>query len=64
MQREAMLFCVRDVPDAIRLANVTRFGLGASVWTADSAERNRFISEIESGMGIREFTNVKTVWVK
>jgi succinate-semialdehyde dehydrogenase/glutarate-semialdehyde dehydrogenase len=46
----AALFRVRDAADAIRLANATRFGLGASVWTNDCAERERFIDEIEAGM--------------
>jgi succinate-semialdehyde dehydrogenase / glutarate-semialdehyde dehydrogenase len=46
----AMLFRVPDADTAIRLANDTTFGLGASVWTDDAAERDRFIDEIESGM--------------
>ena len=46
----AVLFRVRDIGEAIRIANDTEFGLGASVWTADDAERRRFIAEIESGM--------------
>jgi succinate-semialdehyde dehydrogenase/glutarate-semialdehyde dehydrogenase len=46
----ALLFRVPDVDAAIRQANDTRFGLGASVWTDDAAERERFIDEIESGM--------------
>jgi succinate-semialdehyde dehydrogenase/glutarate-semialdehyde dehydrogenase len=46
----AALFRVRDAGDAIRLANATPFGLGASVWTSDPVERERFIDEIESGM--------------
>ena len=46
----ASLFRVADAEAAIRLANDTSFGLGASVWTNDEAERARFIDEIESGL--------------
>jgi succinate-semialdehyde dehydrogenase / glutarate-semialdehyde dehydrogenase len=89
----ASLFRVKDVDEAIRVANDSRFGLGASAWTNDDRERERFINELESGMvfinkmvasdpripfggvkssghgrelaanGIREFMNIKTVWV-
>ncbi len=90
----ASIFRVKNADEAIRIANDTRFGLGASAWTNDKAEQERFINELEAGMvfinqmvssdprvpfggvkrsgygrelstyGIREFTNIKTVWVK
>jgi succinate-semialdehyde dehydrogenase / glutarate-semialdehyde dehydrogenase len=46
----ASVFRVRDEDEAIRIANDVRFGLGASVWTNDEKERERFINELESGM--------------
>ncbi len=90
----ANMFPAKNIDDAIRIANDSRFGLGASVWTNDDAERERFINDIESGMvfvnkmvasdprlpfggikwsgygrelgvhGIREFTDIKTVWIQ
>ena len=89
----ASLFRVKSLDEAIAVANETRFGLGASAWTGDEAERDRLIAGIEAGAvfingmvksdprlpfggikksgfgrelsehGIREFVNVKTVWV-
>jgi succinate-semialdehyde dehydrogenase/glutarate-semialdehyde dehydrogenase len=90
----ASIFRVKNAEEAIRIANDSRFGLGASAWTNDKNEQDRFINELEAGMvfinqmvvsdprvpfggvkrsgfgrelstqGIREFTNIKTVWVK
>ena len=46
----ATLFRVRDVDEALALANDTAFGLGASVWTNDPAEQARFVQELQAGM--------------
>ncbi len=46
----ASVFRAKDLADAIRIANGTTFGLGASAWTRDDAERNQFIAELESGL--------------
>jgi succinate-semialdehyde dehydrogenase/glutarate-semialdehyde dehydrogenase len=90
----ACLFRVKSIEEAVAVANDVRFGLGASAWTNDPAEREFFINELEAGMvfinqmvvsdprvpfggvkasghgrelgpyGIREFTNIKTVWIR
>lgn len=46
----ASIFRAKDIDDAIRVANDSKFGLGASAWTNDSAEQERFINELEAGM--------------
>jgi succinate-semialdehyde dehydrogenase / glutarate-semialdehyde dehydrogenase len=45
----AMVFRVKDVEEAIRVANDIPFGLASSVWTNDLAERQRFMDDIEAG---------------
>jgi succinate-semialdehyde dehydrogenase/glutarate-semialdehyde dehydrogenase len=46
----ASIFRVRDGDEAIVQANDSTFGLGASVWTSDPAEADRFANQIESGL--------------
>jgi succinate-semialdehyde dehydrogenase/glutarate-semialdehyde dehydrogenase len=90
----ASIFRVKNVDEAIHIANDVRFGLGASAWTNDPGETERFVNELEAGMvfvnkmvasdprvpfggvkysghgrelsaiGIREFMNIKTVWIQ
>ncbi|MCP8688456.1 NAD-dependent succinate-semialdehyde dehydrogenase [Marinobacterium sedimentorum] len=38
-----------DAEDAIRLANATRFGLGASIWTADNERGEAIARRLEAG---------------
>ncbi|HEX3587232.1 MAG TPA: NAD-dependent succinate-semialdehyde dehydrogenase [Candidatus Angelobacter sp.] len=46
----ASLYRAADMAEAIAIANNSIFGLGASAWTNDAAERELFINEIESGL--------------
>ncbi|HEX7337958.1 MAG TPA: NAD-dependent succinate-semialdehyde dehydrogenase [Gemmatimonadales bacterium] len=46
----ALLFRARDIDQAIAMANDSPFGLGASAWTGDEREQDRFIRDLEAGM--------------
>jgi succinate-semialdehyde dehydrogenase/glutarate-semialdehyde dehydrogenase len=89
----AAVIRAKDEADAVRLANDSAFGLGASLWTQDRARAERVVAEIEAGAvfvnglvksdprlpfggikrsgygrelseyGIREFVNIKSVWI-
>ncbi len=45
----AMLHRVKDLDEAIAVANDVPFGLGSSVWTNDPEERRRFVDDLEAG---------------
>lgn len=90
----AVLIKAKDENDALRIANDSPFGLGASVWTKDMTKAKKFVTQIYSGAvfvngmvksdprlpfggtkisgygrelshyGIKEFVNIKTVWIK
>ena len=89
----AIILPAEDDDDAVRIANDTEYGLGASVWSKDRQRALELAKRIESGAlfinavvdsdprlpfggikrsgygrelgaaGIREFTNMRTVWV-
>jgi succinate-semialdehyde dehydrogenase/glutarate-semialdehyde dehydrogenase len=89
----AAVIRAKDEGDAIRLANDSSFGLGASLWTQDRPRAERLAARIEAGAvfvngivksdprlpfggikrsgygrelseyGIREFVNIKSVWM-
>jgi succinate-semialdehyde dehydrogenase / glutarate-semialdehyde dehydrogenase len=89
----AAVIHAKDGADAVRLANESSFGLGASIWSRDLAGAERLAAQVEAGavfvngmvksdprlpfggvkrsgygrelseFGIREFVNVKSVWV-
>lgn len=46
----ASIFRVKNAAEAIRIANDSRFGLGASAWTNDADESELFINDLDAGM--------------
>jgi len=90
----ALFFRASDLDAAIRIANDSSFGLGASAWTNDPQARDRLVAELDAGMvfingmvasdprlpfggvkqsgygrelsgyGLREFLNIKAVWIQ
>ncbi len=46
----AVILRAKGIADAIRQANETDFGLGASAWTHEESEQRQFIEEIDAGM--------------
>jgi succinate-semialdehyde dehydrogenase/glutarate-semialdehyde dehydrogenase len=46
----AAVIRARDAGDALRIANDTPFGLGASVWTGDTTKGETFASRVEAGL--------------
>jgi succinate-semialdehyde dehydrogenase/glutarate-semialdehyde dehydrogenase len=90
----AAVIRVRNESEALRIANDSDFGLGGSIWTADTLRGEQFALHLESGcayvngmvksdprlpfggikisgygrelshLGMREFMNAKTVWIR
>jgi succinate-semialdehyde dehydrogenase/glutarate-semialdehyde dehydrogenase len=90
----AAVTLAHDAEHAVELANLSRYGLGASIWTADAGRGRELAGRLEAGavfvnemvksdprvpfggvkssgygrelaaFGLREFVNVKTVWVR
>ena len=90
----AIFIRAKDESEAIKIANDSDFGLGASLWTKNTEKAKTLAAQIETGSvfinglvksdprlpfggikmsgygrelshyGIKEFVNIKTVWVK
>ncbi len=89
----AVIFPYKNLEEAVDIANDTRYGLGASVWTKDMRLAEKYAKKLQAGSvfinqivksdprlpfggikksgfgrelsshGIKEFTNVKTIWI-
>jgi succinate-semialdehyde dehydrogenase/glutarate-semialdehyde dehydrogenase len=90
----AAVIRVKDAAEAVRIANASSYGLGASIWTENPGAAEPIINALECGMvfvnefvksdprlpfggvknsgygrelssiGIREWVNTKTVWIR
>ncbi|QJW88429.1 NAD-dependent succinate-semialdehyde dehydrogenase [Spirosoma taeanense] len=90
----AVLIEAKNESDAVRLANLSDFGLGSAIWTEDIAKADRLARQLQVGsvfvnglmrsdarvpfggikqsgfgrelseIGLKEFVNVKTVWIE
>lgn len=90
----ASIIEVKDTEEALRVANDSRFGLGASLWTSDMNLAEQLAARLQAGAvfinsmvksdprlpfggtkksgygrelshyGIKEFVNIKTVWMR
>jgi len=90
----SVIIPVKDAEEAVKIANDSMFGLGASIWTKDFKKSEEIANKIEAGAvfvngmtksdprlpfggikksgygrelshhGIREFMNIKSVWIK
>ncbi len=90
----AIMIRAENEEDALRIANDTRFGLGSTIWSKDSARAEKLAARIQAGctfingmvksdprlpfggvkasgygrelskLGMHEFVNAKTVWIR
>ncbi|MDW9247266.1 aldehyde dehydrogenase family protein [Burkholderia cepacia] len=89
----ASLIVAEDAEEAVRLANLSEFGLSGALWTRDKEKAKLFARQLQTGglfvngysasdprvpiggvkksgygrelshFGLREFTNIQTVWI-
>ena len=90
----AIIIRATNEEEALRIANETRFGLGSSIWSLDTARAEKLAAQIQAGctfingmvksdprlpfggvkasgygrelskMGLHEFVNAKTLWIR
>ncbi len=90
----ASMIRVRNIDEAIKLANDSRYGLGSSIWSRNTKKAKKYAENLQAGatfvnemvksdprlpfggikksgygrelseLGLREFVNIKTVYIK